>query len=354
MVTTAEESADESSQSPPSSAQGDGSGGFGAELPRYEGSRAEIAHWSGVLLDARAVGEVAREREACVKLAHFYTQRGTNLDTAVTLVRRALAIKDDGPLRAELAGWLAGLGDSAGAALELRGTLSLQGGEKNRGRTLVQAGVLMARAKRADAAALVFDEAAETEPTDPIPHELSGTIAAWAPDVIAPDQGALSYVAAAERRAAHGDNEGAFEDLLRGFELCPSSREAAFAVAHALDSQGRSTAADETLRDHANAQLERGKPELAMAVHAERLHAADDVNLGLAAALDLVMIVGGAALQPPSTPWRGWSRARKRATLAPPRPGSRRPWPLRRSLAPSMRCETWPSGAAIRRRWSRP
>lgn len=300
MVTTAEESADESSQSPPSSAQGDGSGGFGAELPRYEGSRAEIAHWSGVLLDARAVGEVAREREACVKLAHFYTQRGTNLDTAVTLVRRALAIKDDGPLRAELAGWLAGLGDSAGAALELRGTLSLQGGEKNRGRTLVQAGVLMARAKRADAAALVFDEAAETEPTDPIPHELSGTIAAWAPDVIAPDQGALSYVAAAERRAAHGDNEGAFEDLLRGFELCPSSREAAFAVAHALDSQGRSTAADETLRDHANAQLERGKPELAMAVHAERLHAADDVNLGLAAALDLVMIVGGAALQPPT------------------------------------------------------
>jgi len=92
------------------------------DLPRYQGPRAEIAHYSGVLLDAQAADERDREREACVKLAHLYTQRGTNLDAAVALARRALAIQDDPALRTEVAGWLAGLGDPAGAALELRGT----------------------------------------------------------------------------------------------------------------------------------------------------------------------------------------------------------------------------------------
>lgn len=266
----------------------------GGDLPRYEGPRAEIAHYSGVLLDAQAAGDLEREREAAIRLAHLYTLRGTNLDAAVALARRALVLEEDSALRIELAGWLAGLGDPAGAALELRGAKHA-GSDAARARALVQAGVLLARARRADAAALVFDEASELDQDDPIARELSGTLSSWAPEVIPREDGARSYVDAAARRQKLGDEEAALEDLLRAFELCPESGATASAVAEALIARGRALAADEVLRDHA-AALETSVASkaagtaLALEVHAARLSAAledGDVGIALSAAFDI-------------------------------------------------------------------
>ncbi|MBK6512918.1 MAG: hypothetical protein IPG04_02065 [Polyangiaceae bacterium] len=150
--------------------------------------------------------------------------------------------------------------------------------------------MLLARARRADEAASVLDEAAELEPKDPIPRELAGTLSAWAEDIVPREHGALAYVDAARRRSAAGDDEAALEDLLRGFELCPASARAARGVAAALSEQSRPLAADETLRDHARALELDGRVEAAREVHAGRLAAAlkqREVGIALSAALDL-------------------------------------------------------------------
>jgi len=260
----------------------------GSDLPRYEGKTAEIAHFRAVLEDASAANDREREREASASLARLYAQRGTDLDAAVALAQRALSITDDAGLRAELAGWLAGLGDPGSAALELRG--SVRSTERSRGRTLIRTGVLLARANRADAAALLFAEASELDPTDAIPEELVGTLSAWAEEVMPRRQGALAFVEAARRREALGQSEAALEDLFRAFELCPTEPQAVNGVVKAIEAQGRKKAADEILRDAATALEHDNQKDRAIAVHGERAASAleaNDLERALGAVLDL-------------------------------------------------------------------
>lgn len=265
----------------------------GSDLPRYEGKPAEIAHLSALVEDAAQAGDTTRERDACVRLARALTQRGTDLEAAIGLARRALALGDDPGLRGELAGWLAGLGETFAAAQELRA--AIRPSEKNRARALIRAGVLFARAAKPGTAALLFAEASEVEPSDPIAEELVGTLSAWAEDVLPKRQGAQAFAEAARRRKAQGNGEAAFEDLLRALELCPSDTAAVEAVVRALEEQGRFAAADEILRDHAGALEAQEQVERALRVHETRIAQAldqGDTARALGAVLDLVDVGG--------------------------------------------------------------
>lgn len=256
-------------------------------LDRYEGARAELAYWSAQLLEATAAGNAKDERAACIKLCHLYTDRGTDLDLAITLARRALSLADDAALRVELAGWLSGLGDPGAAAAELESAPPLEG--RPRTRSLIQAGVLFARARRANSAADILERAAALDPGDPLPLELLATLANWAEETVSRERGALAYIEAARRREAQGDDEAALEDLLRGFELHRVSEPAVSAVVRALEVRGRGPAADEVLRDFA-ATVELEDRPRALDIHRRRLQRAlehGDIEIALSTAFDV-------------------------------------------------------------------
>jgi hypothetical protein len=258
-------------------------------LPRFEGSRAEIAHAAAELLDASGAADTIRERAACVRLARLYVARGTDLDSAVRVARRALDLEDDPGLRVDLAGWLAGLGDAVGAAHELRESARRAEGEGS-ARTLVRAAVLLARARRPEEASEVLQEVRALDAADPMASELYGSLAAWAPEVVSPALGARAFIDAAKRRAATGDKPGALEDHLRAFELAPDSSEAARGAVRALIESGRVLAADELAEDFAASLSASGQPERAIEARLERLGVALEAsNMGraVAAALDL-------------------------------------------------------------------
>jgi tetratricopeptide (TPR) repeat protein len=252
------------------------------DLPRYEGPLAVLANKEAKLEDATLAGDVATERTLSVELARLYAERGLYLDDALRLAERAATLGEGGALAIELAGWRAGLGDPAGAA----GHLELAGGARN----LVRAGVLYGRARRATDAYRAFDAAAREVPTDPIPHELMGTLCSWAGDVVSHEHASEAYSRAAELRADLGDPDAALEDLLRAFEVCPASPEAAADVAASLAGDGRPRAAEELLRDHTAALEDAGHPDQARAARLQRLTSSlssDDLAGALAAALDL-------------------------------------------------------------------
>ena len=71
-------------------------------------------------------------------------------------------------------------------------------------------------------------------PADPVAPETRAALAAWAPAAVSPEQAAESYLVAAERREAQGDRAGAFEDLMRAFEIAPACPAAAERLAAAL------------------------------------------------------------------------------------------------------------------------
>lgn len=263
--------------------------GPASALARFEGPLAQAAHLAAVLEDAVAGGDRAREREASESLARLLSARGTELDLAVKLARRALALEDDPILRSDVAGWLAGIGDPATAALELRAGTEVAPGT-TRARTLTRVAVLLARASKPDGAAVVLEEAGESDASDPMPCELIGLLSSLSPDVVAPDRGVRGYIDAASRRRANGDEEAALEDLLRAFELDPSSAEAADAVAAALHARGRSSAADELIREHAAALADAGRPADSARTHARRVSGAlarQDAATAASVAIDL-------------------------------------------------------------------
>ena len=108
--------------------------------------------------------------------------------------------------------------------------------------------VLLARAGKPDGAAVVLEQAADADPSDPMPCELVGMLSSWAPEVVSQERGVRGYLDAADRRRGAGDAEAALEDLLRAFELDPTSTEAADAVGAVLSARGRTSAADELAR----------------------------------------------------------------------------------------------------------
>jgi tetratricopeptide (TPR) repeat protein len=257
------------------------------DLPRYEGPLAVLANKEAKLEDATLAGDVGKERALSVELARLYAERGLHLGDALRLAERAATLGEEGGLSIELAGWRAGLGDPAGAA----GHLELAGGARN----LVRAGVLYGRARRATDAYRAFEAAAREAPTDPIPHELIGTLCSWAGDVVSHELASEAYSRAAELRADLGEPDAALEDLLRAFEVCPASPEAAADVAASLAADGRPRAAQELLRDHAAALEDAGHSDQARAARLHRLTsalAADDLAGALSASLDLGLFQG--------------------------------------------------------------
>src|SRR5262245_25754819 len=80
-------------------------------VARRTGPRAELCQLRSRLEVARSSGDADAERIAAAALARALAARGTELDTATRLARRALVLGDDPALREELSGWFAGLGE---------------------------------------------------------------------------------------------------------------------------------------------------------------------------------------------------------------------------------------------------
>ncbi|HEU5075807.1 MAG TPA: hypothetical protein VFU02_16555, partial [Polyangiaceae bacterium] len=256
----------------------------GLPVPRKKGPHAELATLEAQLRAADRQGDLEAERRAATALSRALAARGSELDTATKLARRALVLGDDASLRTELSTWFAGLGEPALAAATLRPMLNDRSGTAL-SRLLTRIAVLLARAGDAAGAARALREATEQADTDPLPPELMGAVGAWAPDSLPAESAALAYVEGSRRRERAGEKSAAFEDLLRAFEAAPQCAEAANALHHELSERGRAGAADEVLREHARVLLD----EQARAVHLVRMELAADqgeLHRGIAAGLD--------------------------------------------------------------------
>jgi tetratricopeptide (TPR) repeat protein len=111
-------------------------------------------------------------------------------------------------------------------------------------------------------------------------------LAGWS-DEISAEEAARAYGEAAQRRTAAGDEEAAFEDRLRAFEIAPGHEPAARALAEAL-AEKSPAAADEVLRAHAS-QVSLADPVQALALHRERMRTAaaeGDMGRAVGALLD--------------------------------------------------------------------
>lgn len=259
-------------------------------LPRRRGDVADEASLRARVDLARVLGDTDEERTIGKKLAQRLAARD-ELDAAVDLASRTLAVGEDAELRMELARWLEGLGEPGLAASELRRIEGLATPEDESAH-LVRIGVLHARAGDAHGAEEAFLLASEKSPKDALPLELLGSIAGWAagiaPDAFTIANGADAYIRAAKRRALAGDAEAELEDLLRAFELDRTSATAADALSQAHASRGRPSAADEVLRAHASA-LEPTNAAETKAIHVRRRTGAmerGDLARALGAALD--------------------------------------------------------------------
>ncbi|HZF48009.1 MAG TPA: hypothetical protein VE093_05130 [Polyangiaceae bacterium] len=237
-------------------------------LSRFVGPRADEAYWRGRVDELRANGDVEGELGASIELSRLLASRGTDLDTAVSLAVRALEIADDAGLRTDLAGWLVGLGQPAQAAEALRGLMA-EARPAESARILVKTAVLLARANDPAGAAEALRDASELDPNQAMASELSGTLAAWAPEAVTPEWAAASFLEAARRREAANEKDAAFEDRLRAFEIAPHDEASAAALAETIAARGRPAASDEILRWHA-AALSEIDPGRARAIHIER------------------------------------------------------------------------------------
>jgi hypothetical protein len=216
-------------------------------------------------------------------LARALATRGTELELATKLARRALLLGDDAALREELAGWFATMGESALAAATLQPMVGMLRGNE-RGMLLVREAVLLSRAGEARAALEVLEESMAAHPEDPVGPELLASLAAWAPETVSREQAAEAFVFASERREALGDRAASFENLIRAFEAAPGYAAALEKLLVSLSERGRNGAADEALREHGKALGPAGR-----SVHLKRLRTAlkeGDVARALGAALD--------------------------------------------------------------------
>ncbi len=241
------------------------------------------------LLAAHAAQDTTRERAAATRLSRWLAAQGRSWDEALNLARVALELGEDGSLRHELAGWLEGLGDAAAAAeaLEPLATAGTRDPVETV-RLLLHMGVLQARAGNPRAAAASFARAARIEPGDALASELLGTLASWAPSAVTASEAAESYVEAAGRRLSARAFDAQMDDLLRAFDVDPTSSVAVAALAAALTERGRPLGADEVWRAHA-AALRTVDEKRSRSVHARRrlqARASGDLARALGAALD--------------------------------------------------------------------
>ncbi|MGH7269630.1 MAG: hypothetical protein ACREJ3_04290, partial [Polyangiaceae bacterium] len=232
-------------------------------LARRSGARADEAWMRARVEEARtavlanAGGASVEARRAYVVLARWLASRDRDLHEAVDLAASALALRDDVELRRDLSAWLESLGESLRAAAALKPIASMPEVESAEAAyVLVRSGILQARAGVAAGAAAAFDAAAWIDPTDPLPVELYGGLAAW------PDGGGVSataasdaYVEAARRRSTLHQDAAALGDLWRAFALGSENEGAADALQEALRARGCPAAADDVWRGHARALI---------------------------------------------------------------------------------------------------
>ncbi|WP_394850394.1 hypothetical protein LZC95_23415 [Pendulispora brunnea] len=266
---------------------------------RRTGERAEEASLRARLSEARQFEDAIAEASAAVDLARWLARRDRDLDEAAQFALRALRTAEDPELRRELASWLESLGEAGLAAAVLRAAIdegevpSTEADEAEMAAALVRVGVLHARAGDPGGASEAFEDAARVDKKSGLALELRGTLASWAPDVVSPAMAAQSYVDAAARRHAQG--EESLEDSLRAFEADPSSETAARTLAEALAEKGKPAAGDEIWREHARAlELQVDSAE-ARAVHTRRRKEAlarGEVPVALGAAFDEGIDVG--------------------------------------------------------------
>src|SRR5262249_48671479 len=158
------------------------------------------------------------------------------------LARRALMLGEEPALREELSSWFAALGEPGLAAATLKPLVESESGERL-SRLLTRIAVFLGRHGEGRAAAEARSAASERHAADPVADELRGAIAAWAPDAVGAKEASDAYLEAARRREALGDRAGAFEDLLRAFEIAPGHPPAAQRLAQNLAARGRAGAA---------------------------------------------------------------------------------------------------------------
>ncbi|HEV8245030.1 MAG TPA: hypothetical protein VGP93_04655, partial [Polyangiaceae bacterium] len=252
-------------------------------VPRRTGPRAELAALRARLVTASASGDGDTERTAAVALAHALATRGTELELATKLSRRALLLGDDPALREELAGWFATLGEPALAAATLLPMAAQRQGAE-RATLLVRVAVLQARGGESHAALEALEQALTAHPADPVPSELLASISSWSSETVSRERASDAYLLASERREALGDRAAAFENLIRAFEAAPGHAPAVEKLAAALEQRGRRGASDEARREQGRVLGAGGR-----AVHFRRLRQAlreDDIATALGAAFD--------------------------------------------------------------------
>lgn len=260
-------------------------------ITRHRGPKAEVAHLRARVAQCREDEEPAEERDAAITLARLLVSRETELDTAIVMAERALQIGEDADLRADLADWYTGLGELASAAGVLRASCDPSDPIAT-AQVLEQIAVLLARGGDPHSATAALEQAAALDPSQPLAFELLGAIGAWAVKAVSPVIAAHAYLAAAERHDSLGDSESAVEDRLRAFELATQDETVAEAAFQSLAIRGALDAADEALREHANALGETNRYR-ARQVHIRRVTMALDEEHGaraLGALLDAGVI----------------------------------------------------------------
>ncbi len=228
-------------------------------LARRSGARAELAHLRARLRREAEAADSEAERQTAAQLARALAARGAALAPAPRLARRSLVLADDPALREELAGWFAGLGELHLAAAALRSSVDALPPERA-ARILTRIAVHLGRSGDPAGVLDALQRAAELDPQNPVPLELCGAVASWAPRSVSAERAAQAYLEGAERREALGEGSAAFEDLLRAHEIAPTHAKAAERLAATLAQRGRRGAADEVLREHAAASAPHARP----------------------------------------------------------------------------------------------
>jgi len=225
-------------------------------LPRQLGRRAERAALMVRIHRAQTDGDLVEAARAEGELARRWHKSGLDLREAVRAAVSATSVVPDRVLLELCSSWLEGMGrwDESASLLEsLLG--STEGGD------LAKLHHRIAELYwRAGSAARAAHHLAETARLDPVSHDALEALAAlseWASDAVLHDRAVLAWHESARRQGLHGDRLGAFDALLRAFDLDPTSALATQNLAAELTKMGRLDAADEVQRLSARAAGDR-------------------------------------------------------------------------------------------------
>ncbi|MFO0571124.1 MAG: hypothetical protein U0263_36160 [Polyangiaceae bacterium] len=253
-------------------------------VSRRTGPRAELAYHQARVIACSASGDAEGERVAATAFARALVTRGTELDTAAKLARRALILGHDAALREELSTWFAALGEPTIAAATLRPLVAELSVPPRRASRLASGSCWGAPVTRPEPRTRLRRSARR-------PIGSRRTRASGGHRRVGTERrqrGARGRrLSGRFSREALGDRPAAFEDLLRAFEMAPGEPHPAERLAGSLAMRGRVGAADEVLREHARASGDRGH-----GVHLRRLRealAASDLPRALGAAFDARM-----------------------------------------------------------------